>query len=247
MGQDRFIVDIENVVKRILLKYGEKIAREVDKLRDKLVDLHQGNRVKINHSVMEIVLGAYMLSRGYSVDVEVPVGDTLVADMIAWKSDRKIIIEIETGFTSPENALDPQAYLTARTISKVARYGKYADIFSFGTPNHNILPIPTPLIKPPSKRLEKELLLMKKLCDLYYSNPPITIEDIANAKIKTIYILNIDTLEVREEKTRKYLQARLKTMTPTIKIIEKYLEWSQHSEQAGPVSMQPHNHQVARP
>ncbi|MEM1677366.1 MAG: hypothetical protein QW095_05980, partial [Nitrososphaerota archaeon] len=190
---------------------------------------------------------AYMLSQGYNVDVEVPVGDNLIADMIAWKGGRKIVIEIETGFTSPENALDPQAYLTARTISKVARYGKYADTFSFGTPNHNILPIPTPLLKPPSKRLEKELLLMKKLCDLYYSNPPITIEDITNAQIKTIYILNIDTLEIKEEKPRKYLQTKLKTMTPTIKIIEKYLEWSQHSEQAGPVSMQPHDHQVASP
>ncbi|MCF3653937.1 MAG: hypothetical protein L2C94_007280 [Aigarchaeota archaeon] len=67
---------------------------------------------------------------------------------MTWRDGKSLIIEVETGFTSPENALDPQAYLTARAISKIARYSPHADRFSLATPAHNILQIPRTLLKP---------------------------------------------------------------------------------------------------
>ena len=41
------------------------------------------------------------------------------------KGDGTAIIEIETGFTPPEHALDTVDYYAARIVSKIARYSKY--------------------------------------------------------------------------------------------------------------------------
>jgi len=231
MSMDKFEEDILIIVRKAVSVYGDHIRGELIKLSSKLIELHRVNRVKVNHSVMEIVLGAYLVNNGYTVDVEEEVGDSLVADVVALKDDKRMIIEIETGFTSPENALDPQSYLSARIVSKVARYGKYADIFSFATPLHNILQIPSFYLKSFKERRKQEIIMLKNLCDKYYSQPTITLEDIRRSKIHSIYLLNIDTLEVNRLSPRNYLKSTISKLAPRTLDIKKYVEWSQHSEQ----------------
>ena len=62
------------------------------------------------------------------------------------------IIEIETGFTPPEHALDTVDYYAARIVSKIARYSKYCEKFSLATPVVNILPMSKIFLLPPNAR-----------------------------------------------------------------------------------------------
>lgn len=215
---DKFEEDILKTVKKAVSFYGDNVSSKLEKLSNRLIELHKINRVKVNHSVMEIIIAAYLINHGYEVHVEEEVADFLIADIIAYRNGKKTIIEIETGFTSPENALDPQSYLTSRIISKAARYGKYADTFSLGTPLHNILQIPDFYLKPIKERRRKETIMLKKMCDTYYSNPPITLEDIEKSQIKSIYLLNIDTAEVKKLSLKEYINSELSRLTP--KMIE---------------------------
>ncbi|MEN2974405.1 MAG: hypothetical protein ABDH32_02360 [Candidatus Caldarchaeales archaeon] len=247
MSIDKFESDILRIFEKAVSIYGSNIRGKLSRLSDKLINLHRANRVKINHSVMEMILGAYLIDRGYEVDVEADVGDNLVADVTAYNGEEKMIVEIETGFTSPENALDPQSYLTARIISKLARYSKYADLFSFATPLHNVLQIPRFYLKTIRERSLKEALILRDLCSRYYSQPPITIEDLRNSRIDSIYLLNIDTLEVRRLTPKKYVETLIERFTPKTLELKKYLKWSQHSEQAGTSCTQPYNSQAVYP
>lgn len=231
MSSNKFEEDILSTVKKAVTSYGDQIYSKLTRLSSKLIELHRINKVKVNHSVMEIVMGAYLVNRGYEVYVEEEVGDSLIADVVAYRNGKKMIIEIETGFVSPENALDPQSYLTARIISKTARYGKHADAFSLATPLHNILQIPHLYLKPFKERRKEETIILKDLCDRYYSNPPITLEDIEKSEINSIYLLNIDTLEVKKLTLRKYVESIISKLTPRKIDIKKYVEWSQLSEQ----------------
>lgn len=215
MPNNRFDEDILEIVRRAISKYGDGVRGKVTELGNKLIELHKNNRVKINHSVMEIVVGAYLASKGYDVDVEAEVGGNLVADVVAWRGNKKMIVEIETGFTSPENALDPQRYLKARVVSKLARYSKHADTFSFATPLHNILQIPLYYLRPVEKRRKRETEALKELCDMYYSQPPITVEDIRASKIESIYLLNVDTLDVLKLTPEKYVRTTIQKLLST--------------------------------
>ena len=217
---DRFERDVESMAERLKRHYGREIWTRIDEMRDRLINLHRSNRVKVNHSIMELVMGAYLADRGYKVSLEHPLEDDLVADIMAWRNGRSMIVEVETGFTSPENALDPQSYLTARVISKMARYGVFADKFSLATPPHNILQIPTILLKP--KRRRDGLKLLKDLCDRYYSTPGINLERLEAIKLHTIYIINVDTLKVKPLKPRTYLRLN-KDLIPKLKDIKNYL------------------------
>lgn len=219
---DKFEEDVICVEEALKRKFGPQLHDKITKLASRLIELHRENRVKINHSIMEYVLAAHLAAKGYEVDVEYPLGDGLIADLIAFKDGKKMIIEVETGFTSPENALDPQAFLTARVISKIARYSVHADKFSLATPAHNILQIPTILLKPAKRRSPEEITLLKELCDRYYATPPIAREKLAEMRLHSIYILNVDLLEVDQLTPRKYL-AKFRKLCPDKNQIAKYL------------------------
>jgi len=218
---DKFIEDVERMAEALLRKYGESSLRTIDHLRRRLIELHELNKVKINHSIMELVLGAYLSDKGYRVEVEYPLNGDLVADLAAWKSGKLMIIEVETGFTSPENALDPQSYLTARIVSKMARYGSYAERFSLATPLHNILQIPRILLDSRS-RSDEALLTLKKLCDRYYSTPAIDLEKLSKIKLYRIYLINVDTQAVKPLRPKTYLE-RMKGLLPSLNDIKNYL------------------------
>ena len=219
---DKFEEDIRAMQKLLELRYGFNNRNKIAAVGAKLIELHKKNHVKINHSIMEYVLAAYLISRGFEVDVEHPLERDLVADLIAWKDGESLIIEVETGFTSPENALDPQSYLTARIVSKIARYSPHADKFGLATPAHNILQIPDMLLKPSRRRSRKNLLLLKELCDRYYATPRIALEKLSKMRLHAVYVINVDTLEVRKLTPRKYLE-KFRNLYPSRDQIKKYV------------------------
>lgn len=154
--------------------------------------MYEQNLVKINHSVLELICAANLVSRGYSVDVEKQLTDSLVCDVYAKKDDHISIIEIETGFTPPEHALDTIDYYVSRIVSKIARYSKFCDEFSLATPVIGMLPIHRIFLNPPALRPENEIKKIKMMCDRFYRNPPLEPDDILNAKLNSIYLINID-------------------------------------------------------
>ena len=195
--------DLDIVIKKMDLD--EFLENILHPIRRKLVEMWRKKLVKSNHSVMEFVVAAYLATKGYVVDVEVPLPNGLVADVIGISGEKKIIIEIETGFVPPEHSIDPIAYRVARETSKVARYSKYADTFIMATPPYHVLQIPEPLLQPPELRYIGDLEEVKILLDRYYSKPPITIEELSKAHIDYIYLVNVDTASVYELRTGDYL------------------------------------------
>jgi hypothetical protein len=148
--------------------------------------------VKINHSVLELICAANLVARGYSVDVEKQLTNSLVCDIYAKKDGHVTIIEIETGFTPPEHALDTIDYYVSRIISKIARYSKHCDTFSLATPVIGILPIHRIFLNPPQLRSETDVRNVKLLSDRFYKNPPVEYDEILNSKLNSVYLINID-------------------------------------------------------
>lgn len=203
MSDELFRADLEALVRR--LNPGIKARAVLEGLVLKLTMLHRKGIVKINHSAMEIVVANYLLKRGYGyVDVEHPIGRDLNCDVYGIKGDGSIIVEVETGFTPPENSLDPIGYLTARIASKVARYGAYAEKFSLAIPPYYVPPLPSLFLQPPRERSEDDVERLKELLDRYYSKPPITVEEIRNSRVHSIMLVNVDLGLVEELGPEEY-------------------------------------------
>lgn len=192
MDVEKFTDDIYTIAQRLSKGQSEEIKSKINYVRERLVELYTQNLVKINHSVLEIICASNLISQGYSVDIERHLSDNLVCDVFATKGDGMCIMEIETGFTPPDHALDTIDYYVARIASKIARYSKYCSKFALATPVVGILPIPKLFLKPPSERSANELKKIKTLCDRFYKNPPIDSDDILNARLHSIYLINID-------------------------------------------------------
>ena len=170
---------------------GHDISR-LESVGQQLIELYQKNLVKINHSVLELICASNLISRYYKVEVEKKISEILVCDIYAKKGDGTTIIEIETGFTPPEHAMDTIDYYAARIMSKIARYSKHCSKFSLAAPVTGILPISKIFLLPPNARKSEDVMKIKELCDRYYKNPPIEFDDILNAHIHSIYLINID-------------------------------------------------------
>ena len=192
MDVEKFKDDVYVITDRLSVHLAKDDTPKLNYVRQRLIDLYQQNLVKINHSVLELICAANLVSNGYTVDVEKPLTDSLVCDIYAKKGDQVAIIEIETGFTPPEHALDTIDYYTSRIISKIARYSKYCTKFSLATPVIGILPIGRIFLTFPDLRSESEIKKIKSLCDRFYKNPPIASADILNAKLNSVYLINID-------------------------------------------------------
>jgi hypothetical protein len=119
---------------------------------------------------------------------------------------RNVIVEVETGFIPPENALAPLTYTSARLASKIIRYSSFAGKFVLGVPPHYILPFPRALAKPPKNRADWEILQIKNLVDAYYQKPPVTLEEIRNTRIHEIYIIDVDRAKVQDIDPEAYLK-----------------------------------------
>ena len=192
MDVEKFTDDVYAIAQRLSEGKHAEVKARINYVRERLIELYQKNLVKINHSVLEIICASNLISQGYTVDIEKPLSDSLVCDVFATKGDGTFIMEIETGFTPPDHALDTIDYYVARIASKIARYSKYCSKFALATPVVGILPVPKLFLKPPSERSNKEIEKIKTLCDRFYKSPPISSDDILNARLHSIYLINID-------------------------------------------------------
>ena len=192
MDLEKFTDDVYTVAEKLTNDQTPEIKARVNFVRERLIELYKKNLVKINHSVLEIICASNLISQGYTVDIEKQLSSILVCDVFATKGDGTVILEIETGFTPPDHALDTIDYYVARISSKIARYSKHCSKFALATPVVGILPIPKLFLKPPKDRKPEEVKKIKTLVDRFYKNPPIEIEDILNAHLHSIYLINID-------------------------------------------------------
>ncbi len=177
---------------------------EVLRLRDSLVEKHRRREVKINHSIMELICAKYLIQNGFQVELEHRL-NTLSTDVYATKGFGNLIVEVETGFVPPENALDPVTYLKTRVASKITRYSAYANKFILATTPYYIMQVPEALVKPPRYRTPQEVQTIKEMCDRYYSNPPVTPEEIRNARLHSIYVVDVDRARIREWEVNEYI------------------------------------------
>ena len=205
-NHQKFERDLTILLERLTYNARPIVKNKLNMLKDGLVKLQKENIVKINHSVMELVCAKYLIEKEYEIQLEYPLNELLTCDLYGIKGLGNIIVEIETGFIPPEDALSPLTYTSARLASKIIRYCSFAGKFALGVPQHYILPFPRALAKPPRNRTEIEIEQIKALCDAYYQKPPITLEEIRNARIHEVYIIDVDHATVQEIDPEAYMK-----------------------------------------
>ena len=205
MDLEKFRNDVYDVTELLSKNLKETDLPKLNYVRQQLIEMYQKNLVKINHSVLELICASNLIARGYAVEVEKEVSDILVCDIFAKKGGGNTIIEIETGFTPPDHAMDTIDYFTARIMSKISRYSKFCTKFSLATPVIGLVPIPKIFLIPPNARKDHDVKKVKSLCDRYYKNPPIEYDDILNAHLHSIYLINIDKSFAKELDPQGYV------------------------------------------
>jgi hypothetical protein len=202
---EKFDLDIDSMVSRVSVDADDQQKAQLVSVSEKLKKMYKKSLVKTNHSVLEVLVASYFVKKGYQVDVEHPL-DSLVCDIYAQKGDGSLIVEIETGFVPPDHALDPVLYMVVRLISKVARYSKYSNRFMLATPVDNFAQLHPALVKRPKDRSSGDLLELKRLCDKYYSNPPISADELSNARLHGVIVVNVDEARVIEMEPERYFE-----------------------------------------
>jgi len=205
-NRQKFEQDLTTLLCRLTTDSGPEVENKLNMLKDWLIKLQRENVVKINHSVMELVCAKFLIQKGFEVQIEYPLNKILTCDLYAIKGYGNLVVEIETGYIPPENALSPLTYTSARLASKIIRYSSFSGKFALGVPPHYILPFPQTFAKPPRNRSDQEIALIKRLCDAFYQKPPVTVEEIRNARIQDIYIIDVDRARVQEIDPEAYLR-----------------------------------------
>ncbi len=205
---EKFEEDLESLLPKLTRDAQSVTKGNLNRLKARLLDLYKSNLVKINHSVMELVCAKHLILKQYEVDVERTLDSTLTCDLYATKGGGVQIVEIETGYIPPEHALDPSEYLFARIASKIIRYSNFAGKFALGIPPYYILQIPQPLTVPPRQRTQEDLVEVKRLCDKYYQNPQITLDEVKNARLHVIYIIDVDSATIQEFDPETYVKTK---------------------------------------
>jgi hypothetical protein len=203
---ERFNEDLSTLMERIGSSEPQFVLDKLDRVRSRLVELKQRRIVKINHSAMELLVARSLIREGYEVVVEQPLGGNLICDLHATKGEGSMIVEVETGYTPPNHALDPLTYNRSRTASKISRYSHFADKFALGTLPTNIMPVNPIFLKSPRLRTPAEMYHIKKLCDNYYSQPPVSFDEIQNAHLHSIYLIDVDNASVEQIDPETYIE-----------------------------------------
>ena len=113
MDLEKFQNDIFEVTDRLSTSLSQEDFPKLKYVGQQLIEMYKKNLVKINHSVLELICAANLIAHGYAVEVEKQVSEILVCDLFAKKGGGDTIIEIETGFTPPDHAMDTIDYSTA--------------------------------------------------------------------------------------------------------------------------------------
>jgi len=202
----KFSKDVYDLTDKLSKNLKAQDLPQLNNVGKQLISMYQKNLVKINHSVLELICASNLIARGHSVEVEKQISDILVCDIFAKKGGGTTIVEIETGFTPPDHAMDTIDYFSARIMSKIARYSRHCSKFSLATPVIGIIPIPKIFLLPPNARDNSEVKKIKELCDRYYKNPLIDFDDILNAHLHSIYLINIDKGFAKELDPQGYVE-----------------------------------------
>ena len=208
----KFSSDVYELTDKLSKNLRENDLAKLNSVGQQLITMYQKNLVKINHSVLELICASNLIARGHSVEVEKQISDILVCDIFAKKGGGTTIVEIETGFTPPDHAMDTIDYFSARIMSKIARYSQHCSKFSLATPVIGILPIPKLFLLPPNARHDSDIKKIKELCDRYYKNPYIEYDDILNAHLHSIYLINIDKGFAKELDPQGYVELTTKLL-----------------------------------
>ncbi len=196
--------DLDALLQRLVDKSAPEVRGKVESLAGRLKELRDRNMLKINHSVLELVVAKALTAEGYDVDLEHTIDIGLTCDVFAQKGMGTLIVEVETGYVPPSHALDPVDYIKARIASKIARYSGFCNKFVLAAPPHYVMPIPDALIKPSRYRTEEELSSVKRYCDMYYSNPPVSRQEILNAHIHSVQVIDVEGLAIHEIEPGEY-------------------------------------------
>lgn len=206
----------------VILGILEKLARGMDEqshlhlkgLAGRLLELYKHSNLDVNHSVMELICARELISSGYLVNVEYPLDSNLTCDVHAVKGEGVLILEVETGRPPPTHALNPNSFNQAKISSKISQFSPRASKFGLATPNSNILQIPYLFIKPPRDRVDEEVKRIKKLCEQLYPIPPISYDQIKDARLHSIVLIDVDHGYTREidPETYQELQSRVESL-----------------------------------
>ncbi|MDD1747827.1 MAG: hypothetical protein LUQ16_08705 [Methanomassiliicoccales archaeon] len=205
-SQNVYEKDVDQLIQRMLEGSTPELRVQLPTLAERLKDLRERNMLKINHSILELVVAKYLVQDGYEVSLEHTLESGLTCDVFAKKGMGTFIVEVETGYVPPSHALDPVDYIKARIASKIARYSGYCNKFSLGSPAHYVMPIPRMLTKPPRTRQQTEIEAVKRYCDMYYSNPPVSNEEIVNAHIHSVQVIDVENLTIHEAEPTEYIE-----------------------------------------
>jgi len=205
-SQNVYEKDVDQLIQRMLEGSTPELRVQLPTLAERLKDLRERNMLKINHSILELVVAKYLVQDGYEVSLEHTLESGLTCDVFAKKGMGTFIVEVETGYVPPSHALDPVDYIKARIASKIARYSGYCNKFSLGSPAHYVMPIPRMLTKPPRTRQQTEIEAVKRYCDMYYSNPPVSNEEIVNAHIHSVQVIDVENLNIHEVEPTEYIE-----------------------------------------
>lgn len=209
--REEFESAIIGVLERLSKGMDDLSNLKLSALGDRLLELHKNHGLDANHSVMELICAKELILSGYLVNVEYPIDSDLTCDVHAVKGEGVLILEVETGRTPSTYALNPSSFNQARISSKVSRYSPRASKFGFAAPNSIILQVPYVFIKPPRDRSNDEIKRIRKLCEQFYSTQQISSEQIKDARLHSIVLIDIDHGHTREIDTETYqeLQSRV--------------------------------------
>ena len=202
-----FQSDLELLFTCLASKMSAEVMQSLKPINERLNYLSDRHEVKINHSVMEVICASYLIAKGYRVEVERDIGGGMTCDLFGIGSKNEVIVEVETGFVPPEEALGPIAYRRTRVASKIAMYGIFFAHQWQAAPNYHILQIPKVLSLPPGERDRGELSSLVKECEGYYKSPPISIMELMSCHLDAIYIIWVDDCRVVEMGPVEYLDS----------------------------------------
>lgn len=206
MDVRRFREDLQTLARRACREDDEEVRLKVFAIVNVLLGLYRKNSVKINHSALELVCARSLIKQGYDVKVEHRLDKTLVCDVFGDRRDGALIVEIETGFIPPEAALQPGMYARARIASKIGRYSKFAGKFALGTTPSYVLDYSPFFFAPPRQRTTKEAEELKALTDIYYDNPPVSLQELMHARIHSVFVIEVDSATTQEFDPGAYLR-----------------------------------------
>ena len=207
MGIETFKDDLYFVRDKLVAGLDDNEIERLDSILGRLIELKTKRQIKINHSVLELVCSKELIMQGYDVDVEHPLINDLVCDLYGTKGDGVLIVEIETGFTEPAHARDPNTYANSRIASKIARYSGFAGKFVLATPKGYIMKVPPLFVESPRLRKKPKINEIKKLCGLYYKNPLVSKNEIRNGRLHAVYIIDVDNGAVKQIGPTEYINA----------------------------------------